>query len=247
MKTQLFDLSSGYRRLNSFTLATLIYLETIHFCERFLDHRNDPKGRLYDQMVQAARSGRANIMEGSERSATSKKNEILLTDVARASLVELMGDYEIWILRHDHSPWTTTCPEGIAAAKFWIDPQGEWKDTLHDFGNYIRAQRKKMEPFTKINDSVAVANFLLVLCKRTVAQLNAQMKRQGEEFAERGGFHERLTAVRVEAKRTAKEPVNEDAPQCPKCAQTMRLANGKHGQFWSCLAYPTCSGTRQVS
>ncbi len=87
---ELFDPHGGYRRLDSFTLTTIVYLATIRFCNTFLNLRNDPKGRLYDQMVQAARSGRANIMEGSERTSTSKETEIKLVDVARASLVELL-------------------------------------------------------------------------------------------------------------------------------------------------------------
>ncbi|MBU6290240.1 MAG: hypothetical protein KGS10_18940 [Chloroflexi bacterium] len=90
----LFDKHGGFRRLHTFTLATIIQLETGRFCRRFLthDHREaglklyDPKGRPYDQMVQGARSGRQNIIEGSERASTSKDTEMKLTDVARASL-----------------------------------------------------------------------------------------------------------------------------------------------------------------
>jgi len=100
--SDLFDKHGGFRRLHSFTLATLVQIETLRFCRRFLtfDHKEldskfyDPKGRQYDQMTQAARSGRQNIIEGSERSATSKDTEMKLTDVARASLSELRGDYE---------------------------------------------------------------------------------------------------------------------------------------------------------
>jgi restriction system protein len=103
---ELFDKHGGFRRLHSFTLATIVQLETLRFCRRFLthDHREaddkfyDPKGRQYDQMTQAARSGRQNIIEGSERSSTSKDTEMKLTDVARASLSELRGDYEMFIL-----------------------------------------------------------------------------------------------------------------------------------------------------
>jgi four helix bundle protein len=103
---ELFDKRGGFRRLHSFTLATIVQLETLRFCRRFItqDPREsgakfyDPKGRQYDQMTQAARSGRQNIIEGSERSATSKDTEMKLTDVARASLSELRGDYEIPIV-----------------------------------------------------------------------------------------------------------------------------------------------------
>jgi restriction system protein len=104
---ELFDKRGGFRRLHTFTLATIIQLETLRFCRCFITHNPreagtkfyDPKGRQYDQMIQAARSGRPNIIEGSERSATSKDTEMKLTDVARASLSELRGDYEIWTLR----------------------------------------------------------------------------------------------------------------------------------------------------
>ena len=99
--SELFDKHGGFRKLHSFTLATIVQLETLRFCRRFFtfDHREantkfyDPKGRQYDQMTQAARSGRQNIIEGSERSATSKDTEMKLTDVARvpvsASCVEI--------------------------------------------------------------------------------------------------------------------------------------------------------------
>ena len=102
----LFDKHGGFRKLHSFTLATIVQLETLRFCRRFLtsDEREsrsklfDPKGRQFDQMTQAARSGRQNIIEGSERSSTSKDTEMKLTDVARASLSELRGDFEIFIM-----------------------------------------------------------------------------------------------------------------------------------------------------
>jgi hypothetical protein len=98
--SELFDKHGGFRKLHSFTLATLVQLETLRFCRRLLTHDHrltpgkfyDPKGRQYDQMTQAARSGRQNIIEGSERSSTSKDTEMKLTDVARASLSELRGD-----------------------------------------------------------------------------------------------------------------------------------------------------------
>ena len=91
----IFSKSGGYRKLHSFTLASIVQLGTLRFCEKFLNQKNAPRGRQFDQMTQAARSGRANIIEGSERSSTSKETEMKLTDVARASLGELRGDYEM--------------------------------------------------------------------------------------------------------------------------------------------------------
>ena len=127
---ELFDKHGGFRRLHSFTLATVIQIETLRFCRRFLTHElreanakfYDPKGRQYDQMTQAARSGRQNIIEGSERSATSKDTEMKLTDVARASLSELRGDYEIVILDHGQLPWSVHAPEAKAVNAVSLDP-----------------------------------------------------------------------------------------------------------------------------
>ncbi|MBR4253334.1 MAG: four helix bundle protein, partial [Kiritimatiellae bacterium] len=110
----------AYRRLDSFTLATIIQTETWRFCREFLDHRNDPKGRWFDQMTQAARSGRANIAEGSENSLTSKETELKLLGVARASLAELLSDYEMWLACSGALPWTRE--EASAAFRTPLDP-----------------------------------------------------------------------------------------------------------------------------
>jgi len=80
----------GYRNLKSYQTATLIYDLTVDFCNRYVDRYS----RTRDQMIQAARSGQKNIAEGSQASGTSKKTEIKLIGVARASLEELLGDYE---------------------------------------------------------------------------------------------------------------------------------------------------------
>src|SRR5687767_13432641 len=79
----------GYQKLLSYQKALVVYDATRHFCDRFLDRRD----RTRDQMIQAARSGKQNILEGSQASGTSKETEIMLTNVARASLEELLEDY----------------------------------------------------------------------------------------------------------------------------------------------------------
>ena len=81
-RKELFDKCGGYRRLHTFTYATIIHLETISFCKRFVPWQEDSLGKTSGQMIGAARSGRQNIIEGSERSATSKETEMKLTDVA---------------------------------------------------------------------------------------------------------------------------------------------------------------------
>lgn len=110
----------GYRKLLSFQVAQLCYDVTVRFCDRYISI----KSRTHDQMVQAARSGVQNIAEGSKASGTSKKFELKLTNVARASLEELLLDYEDY-LRHRSLPlWSAEDPRrkalvGPAAAKRW--------------------------------------------------------------------------------------------------------------------------------
>src|SRR5205823_10378287 len=102
--------SGGYRRLRSFQVATIIYDATVAFCERFLDKRS----RTVDQMVQAARSGRQNIAEGSRAAATSSQTELRLVGVARASLDELLLDYEDFLRQRGKRLWTKDDPEARA-------------------------------------------------------------------------------------------------------------------------------------
>src|SRR5947209_15283426 len=91
----------GYRKLKSFQVAQLVYDVTVRFCERFVDRQS----RTRDQMVQAARSGVQNIAEGSQASGTSKKTELKLTNVARASLEELRLDYEDFLRQRRLPLW----------------------------------------------------------------------------------------------------------------------------------------------
>ncbi len=93
--------SGGYRRLRSFQATTIIYDATVTFCARFVDKHS----RTVDQMVQAARSGRQNITEGSRASATSSQTELRLVNIARASLDELLLDFEDYLRQHTLAQW----------------------------------------------------------------------------------------------------------------------------------------------
>ena len=239
----LLDPSGGYRKLDAFLLASLIQLETRRFCDRFLNLSNDPKGRQFDQMTQAARSGRANIMEGSQRSATSKTDEMRMIDVARASLVELMGDYEMALLQRGEAPWPSASKQAQAIAAWRLDPRPDWTDPLHDSGVYLLAQRKRLESFLDADESTA-ANTLLILCRRTVAMLTHLLKRQGEIFAKKGGFHERMKENRIAVR-------DGNAPSCPKCGRPMQRRIAKSGPkqglpFWGCPGWPECDGRRDM-
>ena len=102
--------SGGYRQLHSFQVTTVIYDATVSFCARFVDSRS----RTRDQMVQAARSGRQNIAEGSRASATSSQTELRLVNVARASLDELLLDFEDYLRQNGHAQWAKDSPEAMA-------------------------------------------------------------------------------------------------------------------------------------
>ena len=120
----------GYRKMKSFQVAELVYDVTVRFCERYIDRRN----RTHDQMVQAARSGVQNIAEGSQASGTSKKTELKLTNVARASLEELRLEFEDFLRQRGLPQWVRDDPrraELIAQRPTSAEAVAEWARELH--------------------------------------------------------------------------------------------------------------------
>lgn len=111
----------AYYWLDTWVMANVIQLCTQDFCKRYLNRSNDPCGRQYDQMTQAARSVTANIAEGNSRHSTSKETEMKLTDVARASLAELASDYVNWLLQHENIPWSVKSEEHIKVTAVQFD------------------------------------------------------------------------------------------------------------------------------
>jgi restriction system protein len=247
-RRRLFDKHGGFRRLHSFTLATIVQLETLRFCRRFLtqDPREaeaklyDPKGRQYDQMTQAGRSGRQNIIEGSERSSTSKDTEMKLTDVGRASLCELRGDYEIFILDRGELPWSAHSAEARAVNAVSLDPAPFTQDIVHESAKHALEQRKKYAHWLDSSDPIVVANAMLIIIGRALNMLKSQLLAQGKAFEETGGFSERLTACRIEARN------GEPTPGCNQCGRPMRRRKSAKGEFWGCSGYPDCKSTKPV-
>ncbi|MBN8457675.1 MAG: four helix bundle suffix domain-containing protein [Verrucomicrobia bacterium] len=242
-----FDPSGGYRWLDAYIMASVVQLATLRFCGKFLDRRIDPCGRQYDQMTQAARSGKENIIEGSERASTSKETEMKLTDVARASLGELRGDYETWLLRHGRVPWKVSSPEAKEVFSLRLDRPDYSKDEVaHDCCAHILAQYRKLGRWLDSEDSFVCANAQLILISRTINMLGSLLKAQGERFAQTGGFREQLTATRVATRAT-----QQNAPECPECGKPMHKRRAKAGptpgrEFWGCTAYPDCRGIREI-
>ena len=238
----MFGGTFGHLRLDSWIMGNVVQLGTQRFCEKFLNRNNDPCGRQYDQMTQAARSGTANIAEGSSRRATSKETEMKLTDVARSSLAELQNDYIYWLLRKGLTPWKKDSAEACAVSSMQLDKPCYGDDVLHDACRHILAQRQKFSKWLDSSDDTVVANALLVLIGRVIAMLCRQLEAQGEVFKAEGGFRERLSTIRVAAR-----DKQEATPKCPECGETMRRRKAKTGknagqEFWGCSAYPTCKG-----
>ena len=113
----------GYKELKSFQMSELVYDATVKFCDRFID----PKSRTNDQMVQAARSGNKNIAEGSQVSGTSKKMELKLVGVARASLEELLGDYQDFLRQRGLAEWGKNHPMAGLVRRLAYAPNRSYK------------------------------------------------------------------------------------------------------------------------
>ena len=239
----------GYYWLDTWVLSNVIQLATQDFCTRFLHHSIDPCGRQYDQMTQAARSAPANIAEGNSRHSTSKETEMKLTDVARATLSELANDYLNWLLRHEQLPWSAHSMDYLQVAGITLDKPSYKDDVQYQSSIHILAQKHRFDKWLCSDDSMVVANCILVLCNRLIMMLSRQIEKQLATFREEGGFTEALTAERLAHR--VEESKQGDAPSCPICGKPMIKRVAKKGQnsgkeFWSCSAYPECYGTRNI-
>lgn len=248
MATKLFKSSAGYRFTDLYVLMNIVQLETLAFCRKHLSPTDDPCGRQFDQMTQAARSGVKNLTEGSERQATSMQTALKLLDVARVSLCELRDDFLTYLMDHDTPPWPQKSVKAQEVFDVWLKEATFSEDINHDVCVHIITERARFAKWFSA-DGITAANAILLLITRSLSMLSSLMERKGEEFTEEGGFSERMTQVRVEAKRAQGKPAgvnDEDAPKCPKCGAPMRHREGASGPFRGCTAYPTCRGTRPL-
>lgn len=197
----------GYRKLKSFQVAQLCYDVTVRFCDRYISI----KSRTHDQMVQAARSGVQNIAEGSAVSATSKKMELKLTQVARASLEELLLDYEDF-LRHRRLPlWAEDDPRRkalVARRCTTADAVAQWVREQHglDGQNGLDGQSKASIPSIqsispKPTYPELAANAAHVLIGVACTLLDRQISSLAAAFEKDGGFTERLYRIRSERRK----------------------------------------------
>jgi len=204
----------GYRKLKSFQIAQLVYDVTVRFCDRYIDRRS----RTHDQMVQAARSGVQNIAEGSQASATSKKAELKLTQVARASLEELKLDYEDFLRQRGVTPWQREyslrqelidqrCQTADEVAAWVVEaakksvasrqaPEMSTTSTLSTMSTMSTEPPAYTQLFPEIS-----ANAVLVLLAVACALLDRQVVRLAADFETAGGFTERMYRVRTNNRR----------------------------------------------
>ena len=246
--------SGGYRKTASFQTATLVYDATYWFCEKFLD----PRSRTVDQMVQAARSGRQNIAEGSRASATSSQTELRLVNVARASLEELLLDYEDYLRHRRITQWRPDGPEAsevrAVPRTFQKDPSDQSDLTdLSDQERWALYARwlDHADPAIRANATICLIHQANYLLDRQIAALEAA-------FVHDGGYSEQLATERLRHRKkdqsdrsNPSDPTDLQPPNCPSCGALMALRTAKSGkapgsQFWGCTKYPDCKGTAKI-
>ena len=186
MNSGLIPPHGGYRELKSFQQAELVYDATVKFCDRFIDRRS----RTHDQMVQAARSGRQNIAEGSQASGTSRKFELKLVSVARASLEELLLDYEDFLRQRGLPLWGKDHPEAQVVRRLAY----EKNRTYSTYSSHIENSSPEI-----------AANTIICLIHQTNYLLDQQLRQLERAFLEEGGFTERLYKARTLARRHRKQ------------------------------------------
>ena len=182
MNTSLIPPHGGYRELKSFQHAELVYDCTVKFCDRFID----PRSRTHDQMVQAARSGRQNIAEGSQASGTSKKFELKLVSVARASLEELLLDYEDFLRQRGLTLWGKDHPTAQVIRSLAYETNRSYSTD---------------SPYIEKSPPEVAANTIICLIHQTNYLLDQQLRQLEKAFLQEGGFTERLYRARTTARR----------------------------------------------
>lgn len=169
--------AGGYRKLRAFQLSEIICDLTMIFAEKFIRHGS----RTRDQIEQAARSGKQNIAEGSEASRTSKETEIKLTNVAKASLEELLLDYEDYLRQHNLPQWDKNHSRTVRLREYL-------KSDVFLEAPIKYADKLNAEEF---------CNLLITLINQTTYLLRKLIDRQQQQFLEQGGIKEQMYRARI--------------------------------------------------
>ncbi len=173
----------GHRQLKSYQTAEIVHDATVAFVARFIDRRS----RTTDQMIQAARSGKQNIAEASQASATSKKTELKLTSVARASLEELLLDYEDFLRQRTLPLWPKDHPKSLAIRRLAYQSNRSYQS----YKSYVEQASPEI-----------AANTLICLVHQANYLLDRQLRHLEQKFVTEGGFTERLYNARQRHRRS---------------------------------------------
>jgi four helix bundle suffix protein len=224
----------GYEKLHSYQKSLIVFLATYYLVKRWVRMGS----RTRDQMEQSARSGKQNIVEGSLASATSKQTEIHLTNVARASIGELLEDYKDFLRLRGLPIWSKDDPCMLPMRALGTDDA-----TYETYRTHVES-----------DDPEVVGNVMVCLCTQTGYLLDQQIRELEQAFLKEGGIRERMTQARLAA-RDPQSATSPDSPvvppACPLCDKPMRKRTARQGRnagqpFWGCSAYPDCKGTRPV-
>jgi len=237
----------GYRKLRSYKVAEVVYDATVVFCRRFFAQDK----RMTDQMVQAARSGVRNISEGSGLAATSRKSEMKLTNVARASLSdELLRDYEAFLRQNGLRVWPKDCREALAMRARLAKDRAAVMPAAHP--DVVRLTGLfGLSDFVERAAPELAGNAMLCAVNQAAYLLKRQLENQGETFAQKGGFTEKLYGARKRKADGTDGSDKQGPPDCPRCGKPMKLRTVRTGaktgrQFWGCTGYPHCEGTQPI-
>ena len=177
MPSQVIPPHGGYRKLKSFQMAEIVYDATQRFCDLYISKRS----WTLDQMVQAARSGKQNIAEGSMASGTSKKFELKLVGVARASLEELLLDYQDFLRQRNLFIWDKTNPKALEVRGL----------AYAEDRSYLR-----YKPYIECSPPEVAANAIICVIHQTNYLLDQQLRQLERQYLEEGGFTEKLYSAR---------------------------------------------------
>lgn len=180
MDKHIIDSNCNYTDLLCYKKAVVIYDLTHHFCDRFIDKRD----RTYDQMTQAARSGKQNIVEGVVDKASSYEMAIKLLNVARGSLKELLEDYKDYLRTHNHCVWAVDSKEVEVMRRLGVERE--------DSAYFLRVAESRT--------AETIANMSIVLIYQADTLIMRYIKSVEEDFKANGGVKERLYKIRMEFK-----------------------------------------------
>jgi four helix bundle suffix protein len=231
VKDGFIPLHGGFEHLASYKKALIIFQATYYHAAKWVRFGS----RTRDQMEQSARSGKQNIVEGSLASATSKQTEIHLTNVAKASLGELLEDYKDFLRIRGLPVWAKDEPRALEIRALARRQDGG------------AAEYDAYRVLIESNDPEIVGNVMVCLCNQACFLLGRQISELEQAFLEEGGIRERMTKARNERRFGPCPP----PPVCPVCGVPMHRRTANHGSragqaFWGCPAYPSCRGTRPL-